>query len=112
MIAIAISIIRCVLRHGFAKMEKDEKVIDVRLVDADKQLKWIDCIKPVYGIGLEPVIAVETLRDIIQGMPEIEAIPVEWIRSQIGRMKVKGSPWVALALESLVKAWEQENGHE
>ena len=84
----------------------------MRLVDADKQLEWIDCMKPLHGIGLEPVVAVETVRDLVQGMPAIKAIPVDWINAQIGRMKVKGSPWIALALESLVKAWEQENVHE
>lgn len=82
----------------------------MRLVDADKQLEWIDCMKPLHGIGLEPVVAVETVRDLVRGIPEIEAIPVEWIRGQIGRMKVKGNPWVAIALETLVKMWEQENG--
>ena len=53
----------------------------------------------------------ECLNDIATA-PTIRAMPIDWIYAQIGRMKVKGSPWVALALESLVKAWEQENGHE
>jgi hypothetical protein len=52
---------------------------DVRLVDADKQLEWVDCMKPIHGIGLEPVVAVETVCDLIKGAPTIDAIPVEWL---------------------------------
>ena len=56
---------------------------NVRLVDADKQLEWVDCMKPIHGIGLEPVVAVETVRDLIKGAPTIDAIPMDWIDAQI-----------------------------
>ena len=55
----------------------------MRLVDADKQLEWVDCVTPIHGIGLEPVVAVETVRDLIKGAPTIDAIPVEWLREKI-----------------------------
>ena len=51
----------------------------MRLVDADKQLEWVDCMTQMHGIGLEPVVAVETVRDLIKGAPTIYAIPVEWL---------------------------------
>lgn len=51
----------------------------MRLVDAEKQLKWVDCMTPLNGIGLEHVVAVETVRDLIKGAPTIDAIPVAWM---------------------------------
>lgn len=54
----------------------------MRLVDADKQLEWVDCMKPIHGIGLEPVVAVETVRDLIKGAPTIDAIPVKWLKAR------------------------------
>ena len=55
----------------------------MRLVDADKQLEWVDCMKPIHGIGLEPVVAVETVRDLVKGAPTIDAIPIDWLDAQI-----------------------------
>lgn len=57
---------------------------NVRLVDADKQLEWVDYMKPIHGIGLEPVVAVETVRDLVKGFPTIDAIPVEWLEEHDG----------------------------
>ena len=54
----------------------------MRLVDADKQLEWVDCMKPIHGIGLEPVVAVETVRDLVKGAPTIDAIPVGWLEAR------------------------------
>ena len=56
-----------------------------RLIDADKQLEWVDCMTPIHGIGLEPVVAVETVRDLIKGAPTIDAITVSWIEDQIAQ---------------------------
>ena len=53
-----------------------------RLIDADKQLEWVECMTPIHGIGLEPVVAVETVRDLIKSTPTIDAIPVEWLEQQ------------------------------
>ena len=51
----------------------------MRLTDADKQLEWVDCMTPIHDIGLEPVVTIETVRDLIKGAPTIDAIPVEWL---------------------------------
>ena len=80
----------------------------VRLVDADKLKGALEKTSQTQGRPYYPNMAMS----VIDRAPTIRAIPIAWINAQIGRMKVKGSPWVALALESLVKAWEQENGHE
>lgn len=80
----------------------------MRLVDADKLKGALEKTSRTQGCPYYPNMAMS----VIDKAPTIRAMPIDWINAQIGRMKVKGSPWVALALESLVKAWEQENGHE
>ena len=49
----------------------------MRLVDADKQLELVNRMTPIHGIGLEPVVAVETVRELIKCAPTIDAISVE-----------------------------------
>ena len=82
----------------------------MRLVDADKQLEWVDCMTPIHGIGLEPVVAVETVRDLIKGTPTIGAIPVEWIKA---RWRNEYSER-AICERWLIEDWqeEQEAKHE
>ena len=64
----------------------------MRLVDADKQLEWVDCMKPIHGIGLEPVVAVETVRDLIKGAPTIDAIPVAKYKAEIETLRSRCYP--------------------
>lgn len=54
----------------------------MRLTDVDKLLELVDCMKHIHGIGLEPVVAVGTVRDLITGAPTIDAIPVEWLNKR------------------------------
>jgi hypothetical protein len=73
-------------------------------VDADKQLEWVDYMKPIHGIGLEPVVAVETVRDLIKGAATIDAIPVEWLRK-----KREVAIWqFAGAIDWLLSDWQKE----
>ena len=80
----------------------------MRFVDADKQLEWVDCMKPIHGIGLEPVVAVETVRDLIKGAPTIDAIPVEWLDAQIRgyASALKSTELKALVL--VKQMWQKE----
>ena len=82
---------------------------DVRLVDADKQLEWVDCMKPIHGIGLEPVVAVETVHDLIKGAPTIDAIPVEWIEDMLREWHKNKAPFEALgAVSVMLVRWQKE----
>lgn len=76
----------------------------MRLVDADKQLEWVDCMTPINGIGLEPVVAVEIVRDLVKGAPTIDAIPVEWLREfDLCYAGITGgTPY----MNALVEAWQ------
>ena len=78
----------------------------MRLVDADKQLEWVDCMTPIHGIGLEPVVAVETVRDLIKGTPTIGAIPVEWIQAQVENEK--RAPLFRRDADALLTIWQME----
>lgn len=77
----------------------------MRLVDADKQLEWVDCMKPIHGIGLEPVVAVETVRDLVKGSPTITAIPVEWLREF--DLYYAGISGGTKYMNELVEAWQK-----
>jgi hypothetical protein len=78
----------------------------VRLVDADKQLEWVDCMKPIHGIGLEPVVAVETVRDLIKGAPTIDAIPVEWLKKV--RKGASEGDSLDVGIAEVLDMWEEE----
>lgn len=45
-------------------------------------------------------------RPVINSMPTIEAIPVEWIEKQKARCYPRSISW--LALEALLKTWKEE----
>ena len=82
----------------------------MRLVDADKQLEWVDCMKPIHCIGLEPVVAVETVRDLIKGAPTIDAIPVEWLMkvlAEANEFPISERETI-VAIPYLVKRWQKE----
>ena len=80
----------------------------MRLTDADKQLEWVDCMTPIYSIGLEPVVAVETVRDLIKGAPTIAAIPMDWMDAQIRgyASALKSTELKALVL--VKQMWEKD----
>ena len=80
----------------------------MRLTDADKQLEWVDCMTPIHGIGLEPVVAVETVRDLIKGTPTIDAIPMNWMDAQIRgyASALKSTELKALVL--VKQMWEKD----
>ena len=82
-----------------------------RLIDADKQLEWVNCMTPIHGIGLEPVVAVETVRDLIKGAPTIDAIPMDWLDAQIRgyASALKSTELKALVLVKQMWEREQEN---
>jgi hypothetical protein len=61
---------------------------------------------PIHGIGLEPVVAVETVRDLIKGAPTITAIPVEWLEDRVYDMK--RAPLYRRYAEMLLMEWLQE----
>ena len=80
----------------------------MRLTDADKQLEWVDCMTPIYSIGLEPVVAVETVRDLIKGIPTIDAIPMDWIDAQIHGYASRLQSTELKALVLVKQMWERE----
>lgn len=80
----------------------------MRLVDADKQLEWVDCMKPIHGIGLEPVVAVETVRDLIKGAPTVDAIPVEWMRDKMRGYASSLKSTETAALVMVMQMWQKE----
>lgn len=80
----------------------------MRLVDADKQLEWVDCMTPIHGIGLEPVVAVETVRDLIKGAPTIDAIPVEWLQKK--RKYASEGDSLDVGIAEVLDMWEKEQG--
>lgn len=90
---------------GWHYASEKEEVAKMRLVDADKQLEWVDCMKPIHGIGLEPVVAVETVRDLVIGSPTIDAIPVEWLKEQI--TEAPDSLWASL-IKMVMNQWQKE----
>lgn len=79
-----------------------------RLIDADKALEWVDCMKPIHGIGLEPVVAVETIRDLIKGAPTIDAIPVKWLCEKIREEDRFGGIPFGEYLKVLIWEWHQQ----
>lgn len=80
----------------------------MRLVDADKQLEWVDCMTPIHGIGLEPVVAVETVRDLIKGAPTVEAIPVGWLREKREQMIDAAQNTPEQAIAYVLWMWQNE----
>ena len=80
----------------------------MRLTDADKQLEWVDCMTPIHGIGLEPVVAVETVRDLIKGTPTIDAIPVEWLRDKMRGYASSLKSTETAALVMVMQMWQKE----
>lgn len=80
----------------------------MRLVDVDKQLEWVDCMTPIHGIGLEPVVAVETVRDLIKGAPTIDAIPIAWLDDQIHGYASRLQSTELKALLIVSRLWEKE----
>lgn len=80
----------------------------MRLIDADKTLEWVDYMKPIHGIGLEPVVAVETVRDLIKGAPTVNAIPEGWLRE---KMRGYASTLKSTELSAVVRVmqmWQKE----
>lgn len=87
----------------------------MRLVDADKQLEWVDCMKPIIGIGMEPVVAVETMKDMINGIPTIDAIPVEWLLGLMRTYADMNTPEhraYAYCLNTVIEGWKEEQEAE
>ena len=80
----------------------------MRLVDADKQFEWVDCMIPIHGTGLEPVVAVETVRDLIKGAPTIDAIPMDWMDAQIRGYASRLQSTELKALLIVKRLWEKE----
>lgn len=77
-----------------------------RLIDADKQLEWVDCMTLIHGIGLEPVVAVETVRDLIKGAPTIYAIPAEWLIDRAN--DTERAPLYRRYAQMLYEEWQKE----
>ena len=80
----------------------------MRLVDADEQLEWVDCMAPIHGIGLEPLVAVETVRDLIKGAPTIPAIPVAWLKTQINEALDDNDTELASDIDWLIRRYINE----
>ena len=80
----------------------------MRLTDADKQLEWVDCMTPIHDIGLEPVVTIETVRDLIKGAPTIDAIPMDWMDAQIRGYASRLQSTELKALLIVKRLWEKE----
>ena len=80
----------------------------MRLTDADKQLEWVDCMTPIQVTGLEPVVAVETVRDLIKGAPTIAAIPMDWMDAQIRGYASRLQSTELKALLIVKRLWEKD----
>ena len=80
----------------------------MRLTDADKQLEWVDCMTPIHDIGLEPVVTIETVRDLIKGAPTIDAIPMDWMDDQIHGYASRLQSTELKALLIVKRLWEKE----
>ena len=78
----------------------------MRLIDADKQLELVDCTTHIHGIGLEPVVAVDTVRDLIKGAPTIDAIPIPWIISWCFKRYMETK--VEISVPEMIEAWWKE----
>ena len=79
-----------------------------RLIDANKQLEWVDCIKPIQGVYCGPVILIEKLRDIVIGAPTIDAIPVAWIEKFRIDAIERGDGLAKDMLDWLLNVWRKE----
>lgn len=55
----------------------------MRLVDADKQNELLERMIPTDKTEHEIVFSFETIRNLIENSPTIEAIPVEWLREKM-----------------------------
>ena len=60
------------------------------LINREALLKKFDDIPILSGLGLEPVIAMRDVREIIKSVPEVDAVPVvhgkwEWLSSTYDR---------------------------
>lgn len=101
-----------------AKMDGERGMTMALLVDADKQLELVNRITPIHGIGLEPVVAVETVRDLIKGSRTVEAISVEWLENRreglifaaIAGSRMYGDNSIELcnAINMVLDMWQKE----
>ena len=60
------------------------------LIDKQTTLQVFDNIPTINGLGLEPVIALRDVKEIIKAVPEVDAAPVvhgkwEWLSSTYDR---------------------------
>ena len=77
----------------------------MRLIDADA-LKSFICAIPDIGLGLEPVITMRDVLEMIDHWPAVDAIPVEWIRGQMARCHNNSAMYQTA--NTLLQLWQKE----
>ena len=73
-----------------------------RLIDADKLKDWLYNM-PYYNDSINDRTYI---RDHIDQMPTVQAIPVKWIKNYIG----KSNDTEAYAVAYMLSDWEEEDG--
>ena len=79
-----------------------------RLTDADALKSFIRSIPDISGLGLEPVIAVRDVLEMIDRAPTIDAIPVEWLKAQINDAIDDNETELASDIDWLIRKYKNE----
>ena len=80
----------------------------MRFIDAD-MLDVIGVTKPTE-CDLDSFMAgMEAVTEIIDNLPTVDAIPVEWIKETKSLARTVGVWQYELFLETILKDWEEEN---
>lgn len=81
----------------------------MKAIDADALNARIDKCVGIDGLGLEPVMAIRDIKALISVMPTSNAIPVEWIRSQLkNNPNDIESTYGDICLNELIDRWQEE----
>lgn len=82
----------------------------MRLIDADALLYVISPAVEPGGKVYDPDIPAYEMRDYIRDMPEIDAIPVEWLEGKELDYRTTGDMLASYAFEAAINDWKKEHG--
>lgn len=57
-------------------------------------------------------IGLDDLAELLDKMPTVEAIPVEWLEQLLDDAELSGQPYTINILKRILSRWEEENGTE
>lgn len=78
-----------------------------RMIDADK-LKAALLKANAHWLSLEPVVSVDDVITLIDELPAVDAVPVEWIEKQMRKCDDNDDIEGAAAISWIIQTWKKE----